>query len=66
MAILSPLMVFMATLALNSSVNFLRFIHCVGGFRAYMRKLLIRLDIAFSDEGGGATLWVGHPFQFRK
>ncbi len=36
------------------------------GFRAYMRKLLIRLDIAFSDEGGGATLWIGHPFQFKK
>ena len=36
------------------------------GVRAYMRKLLIRLDIAFSDEGGGATLWIGHPFQFQK
>jgi len=36
------------------------------GLRAYMRKLLIRLDIAFSDEGGGGTLWVGHPFQFKK
>ncbi len=36
------------------------------GLRAYMRKLMIRFDIAFSDEGGGATLWVGHPFQFQK
>ena len=36
------------------------------GFRAYMRKLLIRLDIAFSNEGGGGSLWIGHPFQFKK
>ncbi len=36
------------------------------GFRAYMRKLLIRFDLAFSSEGGGATLWIGHPFQFQK
>ena len=36
------------------------------GIRAYMRKIMLRLDIAFSDEGGGVTLWVGHPFQFQR
>ncbi len=36
------------------------------GLRAYMRKLMIRLDIAFSNEGGGGALWIGHPFQFQK
>ena len=36
------------------------------GIRAYMRKLMIWFDIAFSDEGGGMTFWVGHPFQFSK
>lgn len=36
------------------------------GIRAYMRKLLIRLDFACSDEGVGLTLWVGQPFQFSK
>jgi hypothetical protein len=36
------------------------------GIRAYMRKLMIRFDIAFSDEGAGAILWIGQPFQFQK
>jgi len=36
------------------------------GLRAYMRKFLIRLDLAGSDEGVSMTFWLSHPFQFAK
>jgi hypothetical protein len=33
------------------------------GLRAYMRKLTIRLDTAFSDEDASMVIWVLQPFQ---
>ena len=34
------------------------------GLRAWMKGFVVRADTAFSDEGFGVQMMIGHPFQF--
>jgi hypothetical protein len=34
------------------------------GLRAWAKGLVVRVDTAYSDEGFGVQMMVGHPFQF--
>jgi len=35
-----------------------------GGIRVWAKGFLVRVDLAFSEEGAGIQMMVGHPFQF--
>jgi len=35
-----------------------------GGIRLWAKGFVVRADLAFSEEGAGVQMMVGHPFQF--